>query len=283
MAFVRLCQPRVWRRPGECPGWRCTLVALAFVWTLSDTAGAADLVLAPTGTLRAAYIVTNLAQATLDSGTGKVTGVVADIAREMGHRAGVPVSIAPLSTAAAVLEAVRTGSADIGFVAPNPDRAGIVLYSQTYMLVQQSALVRADSPLRSVGELDRPGQIIGVNTGDSVGVWLRERLTAARLRDTPDYTLRDAAQWLLTGTVVAFAGGRQRLASGTQNVRGLRMLDDDFYGVPQAIAVQLDRADRLQQVNAALDELRTSGFLADSVARSGVEGLSVAPADAPKR
>jgi polar amino acid transport system substrate-binding protein len=112
---------------------------------------------------------------------------------------------------------------------------------------------------------------------------LRERLTAARLRATPDYTLRDAAQWLLDGTVVAFAGGRQRLASGTQNIRGLRLLDDNFYGVPQAIAVQLDRADRLQMVNAALDELRASGFLADSVARSGVEGLTVAPGDMQKR
>jgi polar amino acid transport system substrate-binding protein len=189
----------------------------------------------------------------------------------------------PLQTAAAVLEAVKTGSADIGFVAPNPERTGIVLYSQTYMLVQQSALVRADSPLRSVSELDRPGQIIGINTGDSVGVWLRERLTAARLRATPDYKLREAAQWLLDGTVVAFAGGRQRLASGTPSVRGLRLLDDNFYGVPQTIAVQLDRADRLQLLNAALDELRASGFLADSVARSGVEGLSVAPVDTPRR
>jgi polar amino acid transport system substrate-binding protein len=246
-------------------------------------AGAADTVLAPTGTLRAAYIVANLAQARLDPGTGAITGVVADITRELGRRAGVPVTITPLPTAAAVLEAVRTDATDIGFVAPNPERTGVVLYSQTYMLVQQSALVRTDSSLHSVRELDRPGQVIGINTDDSVGVWLRERLTAARLRATPDYTLRDAVQWLQDGTVVAFAGGRQRLASGMQNVRGLRLLDDNFYGVPQTIAVPLDRPDRLRRVNAALDELRASGFLADSVTRSGVEGLTVAPVDTPSR
>jgi polar amino acid transport system substrate-binding protein len=74
----------------------------------------------------------------------------------------VPVILTPLPTAAAVLEAVRTGAADIGFVAPNPERTGVVLYSQTYMLVQQSALVRTDLPLHSVRELDRPGQIIGI-------------------------------------------------------------------------------------------------------------------------
>lgn len=274
---------RVRRRPGEGRVWRHIFALLPVVLTLNDGAGAADLVLAPTGTLRGAYIVANLAQARLDAGTGAITGVVADLTRELARRAGMPMIITPLPTAAAVLEAVRTGAADIGFVAPNPERTGVVLYSQTYMLVQQSALVRADSPLRSVRELDRLDQIIGINTDDSVGVWLKERLTAARLRATTDYTLREAVRLLQDGTVVAFAGGRQRLTSGTQNVRGLRLLDDNFYGVPQTIAVPLDRTDRLQLVNAALDELRANGFLADAARRSGVEGLTVAPAEMPSR
>jgi len=243
---------------------------------------AADPVLAPGGTLRAAYIGPNVAQARLDPATGTISGVIADIARELGRRADVPVSITPLPTATAVLDAVRGDQADIGFVAPNPERTGVVLYSQTYVLVQQSALVHADSPLRSVNELDRLGQVIGVNTGDSVGVWLKQRLTAAKVRETPDYILRDAVQWLRNGDVIAFAGGRQRLSSGTRGVPGLRMLDDNFYGVPQAVAVPLDHQDRLQLVNAALGGMRSSGFLADSVARSGIEGLTVAPADTPK-
>lgn len=282
-AIVSSIGCRVWRRPGEGRVWRHIFALLPVVLTLNDGAAAAEPVLAPTGTLRAAYIVANVAQARLDAGTGAITGVVADLTRELARRAGVPMMITPLPTAAAVLEAVRTGAADIGFVAPNPERTGVVLYSQTYMLVQQSALVRADSSLHSVRELDRPGQIIGINTDDSVGVWLQQRLTAARLRATTDYTLREAVQWLQDGTVVAFAGGRQRLTSGTQNARGLRLLDDNFYGVPQAIAVPLDRTDRLQRVNAALDELRANGFLADSVRRSGIEGLTVAPAEMPSR
>jgi len=235
-------------------------------------------VLAPTGTLRAAYIVANLAQARLDPGTGAITGVVADIARELGRRAGVPVTITPLATASAVLQAVSNNTADIGFVAPNPERTGVVLYSQTYMLVQQSALVRADSPLQSVRELDRAGHVIGINTDDSVGVWLQQRLTAATVRATPDYSLRQAVEWLQQGSIVAFAGGRQRLGTGTREAPGLRMLADNFYGVPQSIAVPLERADRLASLNASLDEFRANGFLADAVARSNVDGLAVAPA-----
>ena len=230
-----------------------------------------------------AYIGPNVAQARFDPETGTVSGVIADIARELGRRANVPVRITPLPTAAAVIEAIRSGASDIGFVAPNPERTGLVLYSQPYMLVQQSALVRADSPLRSVKELDRAGQVIGINTDDSVGVWLQQHLTAAKVRATPDYTLRDAVQWLQNGEVVAFAGGRQRLSSGTRSVPGLRMLEDNFYGVPQSIAVPLDHPDRLQAIEATLAEMRSSGFLADSVTRSGIEGLTVVPADTHQR
>jgi polar amino acid transport system substrate-binding protein len=244
---------------------------------------AADSVIAPTGTLRAAYIVANVAQGQVDPATGAVTGVIADVTKELGRRESVPISIAPLATAAAVLEAVRGGTADIGFVAPNPERTGVVLYSNTYMLVQQSALVRADSSLRSVSELDRSGHVVGINTDDSVGVWLRQRLSHATVRPTPDYTLGDAVRWLQSGEVVAFAGGRQRLRSGTRHVQGLRMLDDNFYGVPQTIAVPLDQERRLALVNSALEDFRVSGLLADWIARSGIDGLSVAPRAAQSR
>jgi len=125
--------------------------------------------------------------------------------------------------------------------------------------------------------------VIGIKTEDSVGVWLQQHLTAARVRATPDYTLRDAVQWLQNGEVVAFAGGRQRLSSGTRDAPGLRMLEDNFYGVPQSIAVPLDHPDRLRAIEATLAEMRSSGFLVDSIARSGIEGLTVAPADARQR
>ena len=260
---------------------RSLLLLLSIV--LAAPAIAADPVLAPTGTLRGAYIVANVAQARVDPATGTVSGVIADITRELGRRAHVPVSIVPLPTAAAVLESVQSGAADIGFVAPNPERTGVVLYSHAYMLVQQSALVRDDSPLRSVQELDRPGQVIGINSDDSVGVWLKQRLIAAKVRESPDYTLRDAVNWLRNGDVVAFAGGRQRLMSGTRDAPRLRMLDDNFYGVPQTIAIPLDHPDRLQRVNETLAQLRSSGFLADAIARSGIEGITVAPAGAQDR
>ncbi len=232
--------------------------------------------------LRAVYIRSNLAQATIDPATGAISGVSADIARELARRAGATVTITPLDTAAAVLAAVRDNQADIGFVAPNPDRTGIVLYSRPYMLVQQSLLVRTDSPLRSVHDIDRPGLVIGANTGDSVGTWLKSRLTHARLVESPDSTLAEPARWILDGTVAGFAGNRQRLAAGVRGIPGIHLLPDNLYGVPQTVAVRLDAGPLQQSIDAALDDMRRSGFLDDSVRRSGVDGISVAPPDSAR-
>ncbi|MFS8977892.1 transporter substrate-binding domain-containing protein [Cupriavidus necator] len=272
--------------PDNIPIWRSkalqrlrALLVLAAI--PAGNATAVDATLAPTGTLRAAYIVANVAQARHDAVTGTFTGVAADITRELGRTANVSVTIMPLPTAASVLEAVQNGSADIGFVAPNRDRSG-VLFSQTYMLVQQSALVRTDSPLVSVKDLDRPGRTIGVNTDDTVGVWLQQHLKFARVRATSDYTMQEPFRWLRDGTVDAFAGGRQRLASRASNDPQLRMLPDNLFGVAQSIAVPSNRPERLTLINTALDAMRESGFLADSVKRSGIDGLAVAPADMPK-
>ena len=107
----------------------------------------------------------------------------------------------------------------------------------------------------------------------------REQILAREMDHRAKNCWPSCVQWLKNGEVIAFAGGRQRLASATRDVSGLRMLDDNFYGVPQAVAIPLDRPDRLRLINAALVEMRSTGFLADSVARSGIEGLSVAPAD----
>src|SRR4029453_13436510 len=84
--------------PDNIPLWRSkalrrlrALLVLAAIPTGNATA--ADATLAPTGTLRAAYIVANVAQARHDPVTGTFTGVAAEITRELGRKANVSVTI----------------------------------------------------------------------------------------------------------------------------------------------------------------------------------------------
>src|SRR5215467_11189800 len=105
------------------------------------------------GTLRATFIATNPVQAKADPKTGEVTGPAADLARELGKRLGVDVKITPANGVNGVLESVKKGEADIGFLAYDPVRAKEVDYSQTYALAQNTYLVLENSPLKSVGDI----------------------------------------------------------------------------------------------------------------------------------
>src|SRR5919109_4012854 len=87
---------------------------------------------APGGTLRAAYLGTNPAQTMRDPATGEVRGVAYDLARELARRDNVPLEFKPIAGPPAVIEAVKSGAADIGFVAYEATRLGTVEFSQTY-------------------------------------------------------------------------------------------------------------------------------------------------------
>ncbi|MES2414957.1 MAG: transporter substrate-binding domain-containing protein [Pseudomonadota bacterium] len=232
--------------------------------------------------LRAAYISTNAAQSVRDPVTGEFRGVSADVARELGRQLKVPVNILPQATAADVISAVQKGEADIGFVAPNPARM-VLAYSQTYMLVQQTFLVRADRRTMKARELDQAGLVLGANTGDSVGTYIKGNFKQAQLLESPDYSMKEAVRWLAEGRVAAFGGNRQRLrmAAELEKSLDLHLLNDNLYAVPQAIAVATRDSVLLAFVNTALDGMRSSGFLEAAVRRGGVEGVGVAPATAP--
>src|SRR3954464_9446884 len=89
-------------------------------------------VLAPTGTLRGSFIASNPVQGRVDPQTGTATGPAPDLVRELARRLGIPYEIRPLPDAAAVLESVRSGNADIGFLALEVERAVQVDFSDPY-------------------------------------------------------------------------------------------------------------------------------------------------------
>ena len=126
-----------------------TLAAFAVLMVAIGVSPAKADDLAPGGTLRAAYLATNPAQAVRDPATGETRGASADLARELAKRRNLGVALVPLANPATVIEAVAKGEADIGFVAFAPERVGTVEFSQVYMLVQQSFIVKDNSPIKT--------------------------------------------------------------------------------------------------------------------------------------
>lgn len=249
---------------------------LALTFLLAAAAPASGEALAPTGTLRAVYLAGNPAQAVRDRETGAIRGVAADLARELAKRLGVPVDIAPAASPQAVIDRVAGAAADIGFVAFAPSRTGTVEFSQTYMHVQQSFLVRAESPIRAIADIDRAGRKIAGSRNDSITLYMQRKFTQAAVVEI-DPSPAEIRRLFAAGEIDAFGANRQRLTTLMGDIPGLRLLPGSLFGVPQTIVVGKGKADALAAVNRFLDEMRASGFIARAIEASGIVGLDVAP------
>lgn len=233
--------------------------------------------LAPTGTLRATYIATNPVQAFVDPATKEVRGPGAEIARELAKRAGVPVTVTGARGVEGVIDSVKNGEADIGFVAFDPVRAEQVDFSQNYSLAQNTFIVKDASPIKSAADVDRAGVRIGVGVRDAGDYFLTRTLKNAELKRNEGGINDATVKLVLDGELEAYAGNRMRLHAAAQKTPGLRLVPDNFYGVEQAVIVPKGNAARLAIINKFIEEARASGFTAAAITRSGLIGVDVAP------
>jgi polar amino acid transport system substrate-binding protein len=236
--------------------------------------------LAPTGTLRATFIGRNPVQATIDEKTGEARGPAAEIARMMAGKLGVPLAISGVANGPAVIESVKSGAADIGFVAFDPVRAAEVDFAQAYEVVQNAYAVPEGSSIRVSADVDKPGIRVGVGERDAGDFFLTRTLKHATLKRNSAGSSDVAMKMLTSGEVDVYGGNRQRMSEAVAKTPGLRLLPDSFYGVEQAIVVAKGDAAKLAIVNRLIDEARSSGLIAEAIARAGLVGVDVAPAGA---
>ncbi len=256
--------------------------AIAFLFALAGNvalAGNPALAseLAPAGTLRATYIATNPVQAFVDPATREARGPAAELTRELAKRAGVPFTITGANGVQGVIDSVKNGAADIGFVAFDPVRAAQVDFSQAYALAQNTYMVPESSAIRSVADADRAGVRIGVGARDAGDHFLTRTLKSAELKRNEGGNLDVALKQLAAGEIDAYAGNRMRLHGAVQKTPGLRLVADNFYGVEQSVIVPKGNAARLAIVERFISEARAAGLIADAIARAGLVGVDVAP------
>ncbi|HVQ15769.1 MAG TPA: transporter substrate-binding domain-containing protein [Vicinamibacterales bacterium] len=253
------------------------LTSLFLLFAMASSVTAQRTPFSKTDMIRVAYLASNPAQAMKDPATGEPRGVVPDLVRELERTRGVKVTLMGRPNPQGVIDAVRNGEAEIGFVAYNPERAGPVEFTKPYLLVNQTFIVKNDSPIKSIADIDHQGRKLGATRADSIALYLRRTLKQGTLIELDD-TSQDTVQRLLRdGAIDAYGSNRQRLTHWTKSAKEVRLLSDDLYGVEQAIIVPGGRRDALDAANQFIDEVRRSGFLKAAVDRSGVVGIVVAP------
>lgn len=232
--------------------------------------------IAPSGKLRAAINFGNPILATRDNAGGAPRGVSVDLSRELGTRLGVPVELVTFTSAGQVVDAVKAARVDVAFVAIDPVRGADMGQTPAYVVIEGAYLVPNASPIRGNAEVDRAGNRIVVGNASAYDLYLSREIKAATLVRAPTSPL--VSDMLVAQNMEAAAGVKQQLQADARRIPGLRLLEGRFMVINQAMGLPKGREAALRYLTAFVEEMKASGFVAQALARHGIEGAEVAAA-----
>lgn len=227
--------------------------------------------LAPTGALRASI---NLGNPVLAQGTREApSGVTVDIASELGARLHLPVQLLCFAAARESFEAMKNGRADICFLAIDPARADTVAFTAPYAVIEGVFAVPADSPIATAADVDADGFRIGVKEGSAYDLYLSRTLKHAQVVRGSEGIAVFAEQRLEVA-----AGIRQPVEDFAAASGAVRVLEPRFMEIQQAVGTTRGRSDAtIRFLREFVEQLKTDGFVAEALRRSGRRDATVAP------
>jgi polar amino acid transport system substrate-binding protein len=231
--------------------------------------------LAPTGTLRAAINAGNVVLVQKDA--SGVHGVTVDLASELARRLGTPLALTVYDAAGKVTDAAKSGEWDIAFLAIEPVRAAVIGFTAPYVIIEGTYMVAADSPLKTIADVDRDGIRIAVAKGSAYDLYLTRTLQHATLVRYPSPPL--GFEGFIADKLDAAAGVRQFLDAFAKTRPDMRVMPEHFQEIREAIGTPLGRDAGPRYLKGFIEEMKASGFVAKSLARAGQADAVIAPAE----
>lgn len=254
--------------------WVAALAAVAVVGctTTARVPDAARAELAPTGSLRAGMNLGNSLFMTKDAATGELRGVSVDLMRELGARLGVPVVFVVHPSPGDVADAVDKGTWDVAVLAIAQARAQTIAFSQPMTEIEATYVVHKDSALQSVAQVDASGVRIAAPDKAGYELYLTQTLRHATLIRTGG---NSASMDLFKARGAdAIAGLKPELLVAMDKMPDARMLDGKFMTVNHGMTTQRQHSAGAEYLKTFVADVTASGFIARSIERNGVKGLS---------
>src|SRR5262245_58293245 len=259
---------------------QAAFLILTCVMSISVMTQSPAATLAPTGTLRAVFLSTNPVHARVNPQSGVHEGPVPDLVKELARRLSVPFTVIPAPDAKGVIDQTTAHSADVGLLAYDETRAREVELGAPFIVMFNSYIVRAGSAIQKSGDVDRTGVKVGAVRGQTQELFVSSHLKNAQVKVFPTMPPAPELEKLFsTGEVDVFAVNRQRaLDAQTASASRLRALADSFLEVEQCFVVAKGDRSKLDPIERFVAEVRSSGFIRQSIERAKLTGVDVAPA-----
>ncbi|MBC3476675.1 transporter substrate-binding domain-containing protein [Pseudomonas taiwanensis] len=227
--------------------------------------------LAPQGTLRVAINYGNpvLAQEGAD---GTPLGVSVALAKALADELGVELQMTTFDAAGKVFAALEQDAWRVAFLAIEPVRAAQIEFTEPYVLIEGTYLVRSDSSWQRVDELDQTQARIAVGRGAAYDLYLSRTLQNASLERAD--TSAGAVDLFIASGLDAAAGVRQPLEQFAQLNIDYRVLDGAFTAIRQAMAVPKGRDAGAVYVREFIERRLAERFVRGALLASGQTDVS---------
>jgi polar amino acid transport system substrate-binding protein len=250
----------------------CSSTAAVESQPVVPMSAAARAELAPNGRLRAGLNYSN--DLLVSTRAPDPTGVAPDLARELARRANATVEFVAYANAGLAADAVAMNAWDVVFIGAEPARAVGITFTPAYVEIEATYLAAADSPVRSLTDVDQSGVRIVSAARAAYTLYLQRTLTRGTLVEEDG--IQGAFDRFAGGGFDVLAGLRPRLLADAQRMVGARLLEGRFTAVQQSMGVPKMHAAAAAYLAAFANEIKSSGLLRRLIERYGEHGLTIA-------
>jgi polar amino acid transport system substrate-binding protein len=234
----------------------------------------------PTGKLRASINLGNPLLANADA-AGRPFGISVDLAHALAQRLGAELELLTFGSAGASVATVAEQRADVGFFAIEPKRGAEIAFTAPYVLIEGFYLVRENSPITTNEAVDVAGNRVVVGAASAYDLYLTRTLQHATIVRTNSSQSQSVVGEFLALNAEVAAGVKQPLEAEAKRVGGVRLLNERFMTIRQAMGLPKSRGKEAEEfLHGFVEEMKSSGFVRDSLERHAIVGAAVAAGEA---
>ena len=223
--------------------------------------------IAPEGHLRVAINLGNGVLAQKDTKTRALAGVSVRLAETFANKLGLALEFIQFPAAGKVVDAVNRDEWDLAFLAIDPLRSKSILFTDPYVIIEGGYLIRAESSLYSIDDVDKDGIQIAVGKNAAYDLYLSRTLQHAEIVRAP--TTSDAIDRFLAGHVDVLAGIKSSLVQLAKENNKVRVLEGTFMQIKQAMAVPVRAAAVKTLIDSFINEMLANDFIKEELVNSG--------------
>jgi polar amino acid transport system substrate-binding protein len=227
--------------------------------------------IAPTGTLRAALVkIPFLAKQ--DPASAALKGVAPDLADEMARVLGVPYQPMAYDNPNVGIAALREGKADVTFLAPTPERLGLIDFAPAFMQMEVTLIVPGSSTIQTLADADQPGRKLVVYERTANDEMVQKTVSKATIVRVPLFGWKKALEMISAGEADGFIDLRDQLMNYRAELPGWRVIAGRYGANDMAIGSAKERPAAAAFLRQFTETAIKSGFVTRAIERAAVRG-----------